>query len=150
MEVFRRFQHRAWLTAAGVLTAVGCGSGTPFDLVPAHGKVTYEDGSLIKADSILLAFNPAAAATGPITAPGGTARVNVSDGTFAAVTTRRTNDGIVPGVYKVVVVPFKKDGKGNPKPTTAVPAKYQKESTTTLEVEVSSSDQLIELKVSKP
>jgi hypothetical protein len=150
MDALRQVRCRAALALTCAVGITGCGSGTPFDLVPAHGKVTYEDGSLIKADSILLAFNPAAPATGPITAPGGTARVNVSDGTFAAVTTRRTNDGIVPGVYKVVVVPFKKDGKGNPKPTTAVPAKYQKESTTTLEVEVSSADQLIELKVSKP
>lgn len=150
MDLIRLLGQRAALAAAFAATAAGCNSDVPFAIVPVHGKVTYEDGSLIEADSILLAFNPAAPATGPITAPGGTARVNVSDGTFAAVTTRRTDDGIVPGVYKVVVVPFKKDGKGNPKPTAAVPAKFQKESTTPLEVEVSSADQLIELKVSKP
>ena len=121
----------------------------PFDIVPVHGKVSYEDGSLIVAESILVTFSPAERATGPITAPGGSAQVNVADGTFSAVTTRRTNDGIVPGRYKVVVVPFKKDAKGSPKPTTATPAAYQKETTTPLQVEVSDADQFIEIKVPK-
>jgi hypothetical protein len=40
-------------------TGAGCGtSEMPFDIVPVHGKVTYDDGSLIPADSILVAFNP--------------------------------------------------------------------------------------------
>ena len=143
---------RRWFFAlvAATVACGGCGSDMPFDLVPVSGKVTYEDGSLIAADRILLTFNPAAAPTGPMTAPGGTAQVNVADGTFAAVTTRRTNDGIVPGRYRVAVVPFGKDAKGNPRPTAAVDAKYQKESTTPLEIEVDSADQFIEIKVSKP
>jgi hypothetical protein len=73
----------------------------------------------------------------------------VADGTFSAVTTRRTNDGIVPGSYKVVVVSFNLDPKGNPKPTKAVPAKYQKETSTPLAVDVTSADQFIEIEVSK-
>jgi hypothetical protein len=121
----------------------------PFDIVPVHGKVTYEDGSLIPGDSIRLEFAPAEAPKGPITPPGGVAQVNVADGTFAAVTTRRTNDGIIPGRYKVVVVPFKEDAKGNPQPTSATPAEYQKETTTPLEVDVTSADQFIEIKVNK-
>lgn len=134
---------------APILCWCGCSSDMPFDLVPVQGKVTYEDGSLIQADSVLLAFNPAAAATGPMTPPGGTTQLNVADGTFAGATTRRTNDGIVPGRYKVVVVPFNKDANGNPRPSTVVAARYQKESTTPIEVEVESVDQFIEIKVSK-
>jgi hypothetical protein len=150
MGVIGLSQRCAW-AATCLLAVIGCGkSEMPFDIVPVHGKVTYEDGSLIQADSILLEFNPAGPATGPLTAPGGTAQVNVSDGTFAAVTTRRTNDGIVPGLYKVVVVPFKKGSKGNRQPTAAVPSTYQKESTTTLEVEVNSADQFLDIKVGKP
>jgi hypothetical protein len=127
----------------------GCGSDMPFDLMPVHGKVTYEDGGLIKADSVLVTFNPAGPVTGPVTPPGGSARLNVADGTFAAVTTRRTDDGIVAGRYKVVVVPFDKDANGNPRPTKAVAAKYQKESTTPIEVDIDAAEQFIELKVSQ-
>ena len=28
-------------------SVAGCGSSVPFDFVPVHGKVTYEDGSRI-------------------------------------------------------------------------------------------------------
>ncbi len=145
----RRRRRQFAMFVAATIGCCGCGGDMPFDLVPVNGKVTYEDGSLIQADCVLLAFNPAAAATGPMTPPGGTTQVNVADGTFAGATTRRTNDGIVPGRYKVVVVPFNKDANGNPRPTTVVAARYQKESTTPVEVEVESADQFIEIKVSK-
>ena len=121
----------------------------PVELVPVHGKVTYEDGSLIKADSILVAFNPISESSGPIVTPGGTAQVNVADGTFDAVTTRRTDDGVAIAKHRVAVTPFKKGPSGNPVPTKAIAAKYQRESTTPLEVEVTSSDQFIEIRVSK-
>lgn len=143
-----RRRETAMLVVA-IICCGGCSSDMPFDVVPVHGKVTYDDGSLIPTDSVLVTFNPAAPATGPMTPPGGTAQVNVADGTFAAVTTRRTNDGIIPGRYRVVVVPFNKDAKGNPRPTAAVAAKFQKESTTPVEIEVESADQFIEIKVSK-
>ena len=136
----------AW---AALVCCGGCGSDMPFDLAPVHGKVTYEDGGLIKADSVLVTFNPAGPVTGPVTPPGAKAQLNVADGTFAAVTTRRTNDGIVPGRYKVVVVPFDKDAKGNPQPSKAVAAKYQKESTTPIEVDINAAEQFVEVKVSK-
>jgi hypothetical protein len=146
-----RLVHRrlAPLLAAVICTLGGCGSDMPFDLLPVSGKVTYEDGSLIKAESIRLAFNPAAAASGPITTPGGTAQVDVADGTFTSVTTRRTGDGLAACRYKVVVVPFKKGPQGGPTPTDAVAAKYQKETTTPLEIEVNEANQFIEIKVSK-
>ncbi len=137
------------LAAAHCCLLAGCGSSTPFKLLPVNGKVTYDDGSLVKAESLRVEFNPATVATGPVTTPGGTTQVNVADGTFAAVTTRRTGDGLAPGRYKVVVVPFKKGPKGGPTPTTAVPAKYQKETTTPLEIDVSEANQFIEIKVSK-
>ncbi len=132
-----------------VVCLVGCGSDTPFELAPVHGKVTYEDGSLIPADSVQVGFIPVDAATGPIAAPGGRAMLNTADGTFAAVTSLRRDDGVVLGRHKVTVVSFKANANGDPRPTTVVPARYNKESSTPLEVEVSSAGQTIDIKVSK-
>jgi hypothetical protein len=122
----------------------------PFDLVPVHGKVSYEDGSLIAADSILVTFEPVL--DGPksnIAPPGGQTNVNVQDGTFAAVSSHRANDGLVVGRHKVVVVAFKKNASGSTAPSNSVPAIYRNMSTTPLEIEVDSPDQNIEIKVSK-
>jgi hypothetical protein len=136
---------------AGMLgAACGCGSDMPFELLPVHGKVTYDDGSLIKAGSILVTFNPVGGERqGAMTTPGGQAKVNVADGTFAAVSTRRPDDGLAAGRHKVVVVSFEPGGDGMPKPSAAVPPQYRKVTTTPLEVDVNSADQLIEIKVSK-
>jgi hypothetical protein len=127
----------------------GCNSDMPFELAPVHGKVSYDDGSLIKADSLEVAFQPVVATPGPITPPAGTAKVNVADGTFAAVTSRRRDDGLALGKHKVIVIAYNTNAKGNPAPSKAVPAKFQQASTTPLEVDVQSADQFIEIKVSK-
>jgi hypothetical protein len=132
----------------GFLPAVGCNSGTPFDVVPVHGKVTYEDGSRIDADSILVTFNPMR--TGEktnIAPPGGQTNVNVQDGTFSGVSSHRANDGVVVGKHKVVIVAFKKGANGKTSPSDAVPAIYRQETTTPLEVDIESSNQFVELKV---
>ena len=137
-------------TLLAVITTAGCNSDMPFDLVPVHGKVTYEDGSLIPADSILVNFNPIS--SGPkakIAPPGGQTSVNVQDGTFSAVSSHRANDGLAVGRHKVVIVAFKKGTGGNPAPSNVVPAIYRNESTTPLEIEVDSPNQVLELKVSK-
>jgi hypothetical protein len=137
---------------AGTLFAstAGCGSKVPFDIVPVHGKVTYEDGSRIDADSILLTFNPVASGEkGKAVAPGGQTSVNVQDGTFSAVSSHRANDGVAVGKHKVVIVSFKKGANGSTAPSPAVPAIYRKESSTPLEIEVNSSDQFLDLKVKK-
>ena len=132
------------------VSVTGCGSSVPFDFVPVHGKVTYEDGSLIEADSILVTFNPILSEEkGKIVPPGGQTNVNVQDGTFSAVSSHRANDGVAVGRHKVVIVSFKKGPNGQPAPSPAVPPIYRKESSTPLEVEVESSDQFLDLKVSK-
>lgn len=136
-------------TALAVVFISGCGSDMPFELLPVHGKVTYDDGSLIKAESIVIGFAPAVASTGRMRAPRGSAQVNVADGTFAGVTTRRRDDGVVAGRHKVVVTTFKKGPLGGPVPSAVLPEKYLKDSTTPLEVDVNSADQFIEIKVSK-
>jgi hypothetical protein len=135
-----------WFLASNL----GCGSKVPFEIVPVHGKVVYEDGSLIPADSILLTFNPVLKGEkGKIVPPGGQTNVNVQDGTFSAVSSHRANDGVARGRHKVVVVSFKKGADGKSSPSAAVPAVYRNESSTPLEVQVGSSDQFLELKISK-
>ncbi|MEO2046068.1 MAG: hypothetical protein ABGX16_05785 [Pirellulales bacterium] len=132
-----------------VVSSIGCGSDMPFDLVPVQGKVTYEDGSLIQTDSILVTFNPVnPKREGKMIAPGGQTYANVVDGTFAGVSSRRPNDGLVLGRHQVVVVSFA-SGREGPIPTDAVPRKYHKMRTTPLEVEVTSSNQFLEIQVSK-
>lgn len=128
----------------------GCGSNVPFDFVPVQGKVTYDDGSLIKADSVLVMFSPIAAdPTAKMVPPGGQTYANVADGTFSAISSYRPNDGLAVGRHKVVVISFKNGPNGNPAPSPAVPEIYRKTTTTPLEIEVNSPNQNIELKVSK-
>ena len=128
----------------------GCGENVPFDIVPVNGKVTYEDGSLIPANSLLVTFNPVRTGEkGKLAPPGGQTNVNVQDGTFSSVSSHRANDGLAVGKHKVVIVSFKKGPQGAPTPSAAVPAIYRQESSTPLEVDVNSSNQFLELKVRK-
>jgi hypothetical protein len=128
----------------------GCGASVPFNIVPVHGKVAYEDGSLIPADSMLVTFNPIRSGEkGKIVPPGGQTQVNVQDGTFSAVSSHRAYDGLAIGRHKVVVVSFKKGPNGNSAPSDAVPAIYRNESSTPLEIDVKSNDQFLDLKVSR-
>jgi len=135
------------LVVAGIW---GCGSKVPFGIVPVHGKVVYEDGSLIPADNILLTFNPILSGEkSKMVPPGGRTNVNVQDGTFSAVSSYRKDDGLAIGRHKAMVVAYKKGPNGPSTPSTEVPAIYNKEATTPLEVEVESNDQFLEIKVSK-
>ena len=128
----------------------GCGSKVPFDIVPVHGKVTYDDGSLIPADSIHVTFNPILSGEkGKVVPPGGQTDLNVQDGTFSAVSSHRAYDGVAIGRHKVVVVSFKKGPDGKSVPSAAVPPIYRNTSSTPLEVEGESNDQFLDLKVSK-
>ena len=105
-----------------VASVSGCGSKVPFDFVPVHGKVTYEDGTPIAADSILVTFNPIATKEkGKFVPPGGQTNVNVQDGTFSAVSSHRKDDGVAVGRHKVVVVAFVKGPNGidSPLPSSA-------------------------------
>ena len=79
----------------------GCGSKVPFGIVPVHGKVVYEDGSLIPADNILLTFNPILSGEkGKMVPPGGRTNVNVQDGTFSTVSSYRKDDGLAIGRHR--------------------------------------------------
>jgi len=117
----------------------GC-SREPFPLVRVEGQVTYEDGELIPAETLMVRFVPLAKPRDSKThARPGTTFVE-KDGTFHRVTTHKANDGIVRGRHKVLIQ------------ATAtrelVPAKYLRMEETPLEVDT--ADSPFHLKVERP
>jgi hypothetical protein len=133
------------LACVAGLCAVGCSDGSPYDLVKVSGTVKYEDGSLIPAETILLKFEPQAAALDAKTHPRKAyAEVNVADGTFDTVTTHKYGDGVVAGLHKVLVIPTTRDGKV----TKFIPQEYRHPTTTPIEID---TDKLpLEIRVKKP
>jgi len=139
-----------WAVGCGVVGCMllleGCG-GQPYGVVPIRGKVTYEDGSLIPAHSLLLEFNSQEKPKDPKTFPRpGRAEVNVADGTFSNVSTYDYNDGAIRGQHKVVVKAF--DQNGSPV-YHLFPKEYSDVTTTPLTIEVGSQREF-HIKVPKP
>lgn len=115
----------------------GCGGGSPFKIVPVHGKVTYRDGSLIQADRIVVTFVPVGVeAVGKESVPSATGDVNPADGTFSGLTSRTYNDGAVVGKHKVVILALKREPGGIEDTIRTFPVRYTKAATTPVEVEV--------------
>ena len=131
------------IVVAAFLT-IGC-SGKPFDFVSASGKVTYDDGSLIPAERIVVTFVPETdSGAGVNHPPNGVAEVDPADGTFAEVTSHQFGDGLLPGQHKVQIVAL--DQANNP--TRAVPAHFANARQTPLIVDT--ADAPFHLKVPKP
>jgi hypothetical protein len=136
---------RALVVVSIAVLQLGCSGSHPYDLVNVSGKVTYEDGSLIPAKSIMLKFNPEAAAIDTKTHPRkGFALVDVSDGTFEYATTHTHADGLVAGKHKVLIVAHGEDGKA----VKIVPKEYLRPDTTPVEVDTENAT--FEIKVKKP
>jgi hypothetical protein len=88
------------VAACLLLTASGCGSNDPFHYVRVSGKVTYEDGSLIPAEGIVLRFYPQQGSLDAKTHPRpGMSVVEPATGEFHAATSHRLNDGLVSGKH---------------------------------------------------
>lgn len=136
--------------AWGLLAALcGCG-GEPFSFIPVTGKITYDDGSLIPGDTIVVRFVPEAAATsGKDVAGAATGYLNPKDGTFSGLTTHKAADGVVPGRYKVVVLAVENGPRGQT-PTRAVPPRYRSAKDTPLDVEVTPSQHDFPLTIDRP
>ncbi len=131
-------------------TVLGCGSGAPFPIKPVSGKVTYSDGSLIRADRIVVKFVPQGVeGVGKDRASAAMGDLNVADGTFAGLTTLKHNDGAIVGKHKVVVQAFRTGPAGVGEPIGTVPAIYFKEKTTPLEEEVTTGNNYFEIKIEK-
>ena len=135
----RRFPTGPLLTVLLAVCLAGCGGGAPFKIVPVSGKVMYSDRSLIRADRIVVTFVPQGVeAAGKDAAAPATGDVNVTDGSFAGLTTQKHHDGAIVGRHKVLVQAFKTGPAGVGEPIAAVPRKYAKAATTPLEFEVPS------------
>jgi hypothetical protein len=141
---FRRFDFVLLIAACATLAA-GCG-GEPFPLTPVSGQVTYDDGSLIASERVVLVFVPQIADPEefPVPPPAGRAEVDPADGAFASVTSHKSGDGIFPGRHKVLVHAIGADDL----PTDDVPADYGRVETTPLEVDTAEAP--FDLKVHKP
>lgn len=140
-----RSMQFAWTMA--FLFLLGCGGGAaPFGVVPVKGKVTYEDGSVIPADSLRVEFVSQTPPKGKEHPRPGAAAVNAKDGTFPYVTTWDPMDGAVTGKNKVTVQAL----DAMQIPTDAVPKEYADAEKTPLEVDVKAGMPPLELKVKKP
>lgn len=125
------------LSAAGIVSIGGCRDATPLPLEEVRGTVTYDDGSLIKADKIRIVFEPQGIeAKGKVAPRAAEAYAEASTGAFGELTTWKYGDGALVGRHKVVVTSLQLDKRGNGEPTKAVPPVYQQAETTPLEVEV--------------
>ena len=131
-----------WIT---LMLLAGCRSNDPFSYVQVSGKITYDDGSLIPADSMVLAFIPQGGSLDAKTHPRpGRTTVDRATGEFHAVTSHTINDGLPRGKYKVVVW----GGNYAPLPPTIAAPEYGDPFKTPLEVDT--ARQPFVLKVRKP
>jgi hypothetical protein len=128
-----------------LLTLSGCWSSEPFDYVKVHGKVTYDDGSLIPADPLVLTFYPQDNTPKGKNYPRpGMATVDKASGKFDSVSSHRVGDGLVRGKHKVTI------GTVGPVrlPSSVLPPEYSDMNGTPLVVDT--SDSPFDLKVRKP
>ena len=134
-----------------VIASTGCGNKIPYSIVPVHGSVTYEDGSKIAADILMIAFEPTGFQRGEgMVPPSGQTEVDVESGTFDSVSSYRANDGLAMGRHRVLVAAFRAAEGGQRIPLPAVPSQYSQASTTPIEVEITEANQELEIKVAKP
>ena len=124
----------------------GC-SDAPYDIVPIHGKVTYEGGALMPADTIYVRFYPQVESLSAKVHPKpGSTELDTEDGTFALVSTAKYGDGVILGKHKVTVTV----GDESPTGAGSIPAVYADPTTTPLEIEVTGRNQEVVLKIEKP
>lgn len=85
--------------AAAATTLAGCGPSGPV-VVPVTGKVTFEDGSLLKGEILTITFTPAGIGhvEGMASASGDISR---EDGTFKLMTGAK--EGATTGDYRVTI-----------------------------------------------
>jgi hypothetical protein len=149
MNVYLRIANCGLIVAlcvGGLLAALaGCGASDPFERVKVSGKVTYDDGSLIPGERVVVTFLPQAAPLDAKTYPRpGVAEVKTVDGTFSAATTKDRDDGIVAGRHKVLVQSLNSLGT----PTDAVPSEYGDSGRTPLEIDAAQTP--LKITVRKP
>ena len=130
--------------AACLLLLCGCGARDPFGYVKVSGRVTYEDGSRIPAERIVLTFVPQGLRLGRQDDPRRPAQVDVASGAFSVVSSNGYDDGLVAGKHKVLVLTLDR----RKVPTPLVPSEYRDPEHTPLEVDTAHAP--FTLKVRKP
>jgi hypothetical protein len=86
-----------------LLFLAGCDNREPFRHTSISGKVTYEDGSPIPGDMLMLTFFPQTAPIDAKTHPRPGMAIVDKTGTFNSATTHKPNDGLVQGKHKVTL-----------------------------------------------
>ena len=135
------WRSRAVLLGAALLA--GCGDDGPFEYMPVHGTLTYEDGQTIPAGGIMLQFESqdAKPVEGMHPRPAG-ATVD-SKGRFESATSLKYGDGLIPGKHKVALH-YATDKAGK----LLVPKAYTHLGTTPLVIDT--GDGAITIKVPRP
>lgn len=131
--------------AALALVSLGCGSSGPFEYMPVHGTLTYDDGTPLPAGGVVLQFysQDAQPVDGMHPRPG-SADVD-AQGVFASATSGgKYGNGLTPGKHKVAIF-YATDAKGK----LLVPKEYTTLATTPLVVDTG-DDGNIEIKVPRP
>ena len=126
--------------------AGGCGSRGP-EVVPVEGTITYGGGAWPRPGTLY--FTPAEPAADLPRRPGyATFGVN---GKFQA-TSFSSNDGLVPGRYRVGVESWESPPRMGKRPTpkSSVPAKFQSPATSGLELEVRSGQRRVSVQWDVP
>jgi hypothetical protein len=127
-----------------LMCVAGCGNREPYQQVSVSGKITYQDGSLIPVDKLVLTFLPQGEPIDARTHPRpGTASVDTS-GHFDSATTHKANDGLVRGKHKVSLAGV----NGKPLPSSIVGPEYCDLANTPLEVDTANTP--FDLRVRKP
>ncbi len=127
-----------------VLTLVmtGCGPSKPFPMTQVTGTVTYDDGTLIPGDRIVVTFVPQTPPVDKKTYPrSGNAVVDTKTGKFDIVTTSKYGDGLIRGKHKVFVVSVDKKDRQLP----VVPFPYFSGKDTPIEIDTEESPLKIEI-----
>jgi hypothetical protein len=94
----------AGLVIAGA--ASGCSKGYQAPTIHISGKVTYEDGSLVPANRMVVNFLTPQKLVQENYPPAATGRVDTRDGKFAELTTWEAGDGVIAGPHEVEVIRF--------------------------------------------
>lgn len=103
--MFRAMRAAALLAAAAAVVP-GC-EKPRLPTVPVSGRVTYEDGSPVPANSMeLRLLTPQKLVDEEKYPHAATARIDIRNGAFSAATTWEHGDGVIPGEHEVEVVRF--------------------------------------------
>lgn len=85
------------------IVASGCGGSGPFEYVPVSGKVVYEDGSPLPLNGARIQFYAQDVSATEEVHPRPALATLDANGEFAAATSHKYGDGLIPGKQKVVI-----------------------------------------------